>query len=57
VTEKLDKAIEGTTQFIEYKEGARQLNGGKHLVDYEKELTEAVEELISEIAKIKTNVV
>ncbi len=48
ITAKLETAIEATTQYIEGQ------GGGKPLTNYERELTESVEELIAEIAKVKT---
>ena len=48
VTEKLDQAIEVTTQIIGRQDPA------KRLVDCERELAESVEKLITEVARIKT---
>ena len=45
---KLDKLIEVTTEF-----GRKSMVGGKRLADYEAELTESVEKLFEETAKIK----
>ncbi len=50
VNSKLEEAIDAATQFIE-----RRQQAGDKLVNYEIELTESVEELLTEAAKIKTN--